>query len=67
MKKHQSMFAVEKMCKMFEVSKSGYYGWLNRKPSTRQLDNQEVLKLIREIHEESKGRYGSPKITQELR
>lgn len=61
------MFAIEKMCKVLKVSKSGYYNWLNSKPSARQLNNQEVLKLIREIHEESKGRYGSPKITQELR
>jgi transposase InsO family protein len=55
------------MCKVFKVSRSGYYGWLDSKPSPRQLDNQEVLKLIRQIHKESKGRYGSPKITQELR
>ena len=67
MKKHQHIFAVEKMCKVFKVSRSGYYDWLNRKPSTRQVDNQEALKLIREIHKKSKGRYGSPKITQELR
>ena len=61
------MFAVEKMCKALKVSKSGYYDWLNRKPSARQINNQEALKLIKQIYEESKGRYGSPKITQELR
>ena len=60
------MFAVEKMCRVFEVSRSGYYNWLNRKPSARRVDNQNVLQLIREIHRESKGRYGSPKITREL-
>lgn len=67
MKKHQSMFTVEKMCKVFKVSRSGYYDWRNRKPSVRQIDNLEVLKLIKEIHKKSKGRYGSPKITQELK
>lgn len=60
------MFSVEKMCRVFKVSRSGYYHWLNRKPSARQTDNQEVLQLIREIHQEGKGRYGSPKITREL-
>lgn len=67
MKKHQHVFAVEKMCRVFKVSRSGYYDWLNRKPSARQIDNQQALKLIREIYKKSKGRYGSPKITQELK
>lgn len=66
MKKHRSVFAVEKMCKAFKVSRSGYYNWLNRKPSARQVDSQSILQLIRGIHKESKGRYGSPKITREL-
>ena len=71
MKEHQAVFAVGKMCKAFKVSRSGYYHWLNRaadrrEPSARQIDNQEVLRLIREIHQQSKGRYGSPKITLEL-
>jgi transposase InsO family protein len=55
------------MCKVFKVSKSGYYHWLNRKPSIRQVDEQQALKLIKEIHQASKSRYGSPKITYELK
>ena len=66
MKDYQGMFSVEKMCKVLKVSRSGYYNWLARKPSARQIDNQDILQLIREIHKESKGRYGSPKITREL-
>ena len=66
MKDHQSLFAVEKMCKTFNVSRSGYYRWLNHKPSARQMDNQKILNLIQKIYQESRGRYGSPKITQEL-
>ncbi len=57
---------VGKMCKAFKVSRSGYYQWFNRKPSARQVDKQSILQLIREMHKESKGRYGSPKITREL-
>jgi len=55
------------MCRVFEVARSGYYRWLKRKPSKRQLDNQRLDAQIREIYDRSKGRYGSPKITQELR
>jgi transposase InsO family protein len=55
------------MCRVLEVSRSGYYRWLKHKPSQRQLDNQRLDAEIREIYEQNKGRYGSPKITQELR
>jgi putative transposase len=55
------------MCRVLEVSRSGYYRWLKRKPSKRQLDNQGLDAEIRKIYEKSKGRYGSPKITEELR
>jgi transposase InsO family protein len=55
------------MCRVLKVSRSGYYRWLNRKPSRRKLDNQRLDAEIREIYDGSKGRYGSPKITQELR
>ena len=55
------------MCRVLKVSRIGYYRWLKRKPSRRQLDNQRLDAEIREIYEQSKGRYGSPKITQELR
>jgi transposase InsO family protein len=54
------------MCRVLEVSRSGYYRWLKRKPSQRAIDNQRLDAEIREIYDGSKGRYGSPKITQEL-
>jgi putative transposase len=54
------------MCRVLKVSRSGYYRWLKRKPSRRALDNQRLDAEIREIYDGSKGRYGSPKITQEL-
>jgi putative transposase len=55
------------MCRTFEVSRSGYYRWLKQKPSQRQLNNQRLDAEVRKIYDDSKGRYGSPKITQELR
>ena len=61
------MWSVLEMCRVLRVSRSGYYRWLKRKPSRRKLDNQRLDTEIREIYDGSKGRYGSPKITQELR
>ena len=67
MKDHSSLFAIEKMCNALKVSRSGYYSWLKNKPSKREIENQEILDQIRQIHHESRKTYGSPRITAELR
>jgi len=60
-------FGVEKMCKVFKVSRSGYYHWLNRKPSSRQIETNKIKQEIKVLYEQSKNRYGSPKITEQLK
>lgn len=60
------MFLVEKMCSVFRVSRSGFYKWLNRKPSPRSVENQLLEQEIRRIFQHSKRTYGSPRITQVL-
>lgn len=55
------------MCKVLGVSRSGYYHWLNRKPSKLAIETDNIKKEIKSIYQESKGRYGSPKITMELK
>jgi putative transposase len=67
MKDHSSLFAIEKMCKVLKVIRSGYYSWLKNKPSKREVENQDILNQIRRIHHESRKTYGSPRITAELR
>lgn len=59
-------FGVERMCKVFKLSRSGYYDWQKRKPSARQIENQQITKEIKIVYKASKNRYGSPKITNEL-
>lgn len=54
------------MCKVLKVSRSGYYEWLTREPSKRALANKKITHMIKAIYSESKGRYGSPKVTQVL-
>ena len=67
MKDHSSVFAIEKMCSALKVSRSGYYSWLKNKRSKREVENQEILDQICQIHHESRKTYGSPRITVELR
>lgn len=54
------------MCFVFKVSKSGYYKWLVRTPSKRELYNLFLFEEIKRIYYQSKRRYGSPRIAKEL-
>ena len=60
-------FRLGKMCQTLEVSRSGYHNYLKRRFSQSQLENMQILEEIRRIYDRHKGRYGSPRITQELR
>ena len=53
-------------CRVLNVSRSGYYGWVSRLDSPRRQENELLLKHIRRIHAESRGTYGSPRVHAEL-
>ena len=55
------------LCRLLGVSRSGYYAWRRRPPSARASADQELSRRIREIHEQSRGTYGTPRIRAELR
>jgi putative transposase len=55
------------MCRVLEVSTSGYYAWLRRSLSLRAREDESLSKKIETIHAESDGTYGAPRIQAELR
>jgi transposase InsO family protein len=55
------------MCRVLEVSRAGYYAWCVRPLAERVKDDRRLSARIRAIYEETKGRYGSPRVYQELR
>lgn len=55
------------MCKVLNVSRSGYHNYVKRRYSRRENDEIIILEKIKEIHKNSRGLYGSPRIYQELR
>lgn len=65
-KENQSNLPVRLCCELFGVSRSGYYGWLNRKPSQRELNNHRLDQKIQYWHAEHQQRAGSPRITIDL-
>ncbi|MEU1752866.1 IS3 family transposase [Micromonospora matsumotoense] len=64
-------FAVRRMARLLEVSASGFYAWARRaaapEPTPRQRRRAALAVRIRAIHAGSRGTYGSPRVTAELR
>jgi len=56
------------LCDTLEVSISGYRAWKRGgRPNRQRLTDDQLLALIRAIHEQFKGAYGSPRIVDEVR
>ncbi|HZD61026.1 MAG TPA: IS3 family transposase, partial [Anaerolineae bacterium] len=49
-----------------QVHRSGYYGWLKCPKSEREIKNEELVSLVKEIHKDSGETYGSRRIAQAL-
>ena len=60
-------YSVKELCAVLEVTRSGYYAWLNGQETARQIANHLLVQQIRRVYREKKGRYGSPRVTQQLR
>jgi len=54
------------MCRVLEVSASGYYAWRRRMISARSREDEALRGRIIAIHEQSRRTYGSPRIQAEL-
>jgi transposase InsO family protein len=55
------------MCRVLQVSRSGYYQWKRRPESGRQKDNQALLEQIKQVYKKGRKNYGSPRITRALK
>ena len=64
---HAGRWPVRLMCRVLEVSASGYYAWRNRPESARAAANRALLADLRRLHAEHHGRYGSPGMHAALR
>ena len=54
-------------CELLGGSTSGFYAWASRAPSDRQLSNAWLSERIKAIHNETRGVYGSRRVTGDLR
>lgn len=63
---HTDEYPIRTMCRVLEVSASGYYAWCKRPESERTRENRRILTEIKAIFTRFKERYGSPRVHKEL-
>lgn len=64
---HEHEHRVTAMCRVLQVSRSGYYGWKIRPESPRERENRRLLTLIEAVHIRSREAYGIVKTQRALR
>jgi transposase InsO family protein len=65
---HRTQYGLAEMCGVLTVSVSGYRSWKGGgTPKRKRLTDTQMLALIKAIHAEIKGAYGSPRMFRELR
>ncbi len=63
---HRHRWPVRVLCQALQVTTAGYYAWRQR-PTCRRRQRQQMLTAqIRVIHQQSRARYGSPRVHAEL-
>ena len=67
MKANQASYPVSMMCRLLEVSTSGYYAWLKRPVSPRSREDAILTDRIRWIYLRSRSTYGAPRVYEELK
>jgi transposase InsO family protein len=64
---YKDTYTVKRLCSLAEVSRTGFYAWSKRPPSKRAIANEAVLEAMVDIHTQSRGTYGAPRIEGQLR
>ena len=54
------------LCRVLEVSRSGYYAWRTRPESNRSAENRLLLEKIKSVHKKSRCTYGAPRVHWQL-
>lgn len=65
----RATFGVKRLCRVLNVHRSGFYAWLARadRRAARTGQDARLVEQIRQIHSDTTGTYGSPRVTAELR
>jgi putative transposase len=67
MVEHGKEFRVQAMCRVLGVSRSGFYRWRQHPEGPRAREDRKLLVHIRAVSQQSRGRYGSPRVYRALK
>lgn len=59
--------SVKVICRILGINRSSYYSWLKRPLPQTAKENQNLAVKLKKLHRESRGTYGSPRLTEKLR
>ena len=62
----KTFYPMRILCRVLKVSPSGYYAWRSRRPSQRDLDDEQLRPKVVEAFKTGRGTYGSPRVLREL-
>ena len=67
--KHQAEFSIKAMCRVLQVTRSGWYIWHQRRYQVNRRQQFRLVcdNVVREAFSDAKQRYGAPRLTNELR
>jgi putative transposase len=63
---HRREYPTRRLCRVLEVSASGYYAWRKRLPSAREMANRALVERIARVQVQARHTYGSPRVHAEL-
>lgn len=66
-KENRENYPLKLMCRVLRINRSGYYKWLRRQCTNKELEDKMLLEIIRFHYNKSNSRYGSPRITAAIR
>lgn len=66
MKEWRLQFPVAIMCRVFSVSRSGFYSWLERVPSRRAQEDERLKVAIKVAHQRTRESYSARRLQPEL-
>ena len=62
MQEQQAEFSVSSLCRILEVSRSGYYEWCGRSPSAHADADQQLQTKVQHYFAQGRGTYGTRRI-----
>ena len=60
-------YALSRLCWIMKVSRSGYYTWKKRQGRSPSASRCRLLERVKRLHEETRGSYGSRRVSRQLR